>query len=136
MKKKRIVPDSVTWKKICNVNQRRKGEKFCQLCTTEKVYIASADRTTSLNCRSEVMQKCRHKEELVLANTLQIRSAGRRQVQRRNREDSGEEEDLGEMRQEEGEDGEDQEEGGQELDVNSMMLRSMRRNRTNYTQFF
>ena len=65
-----VVPDDISWRKIVDVKPRSRGAKYCPLCITEKVFIARADQETSLNPRSEVMRKCRHKESLVLANFL------------------------------------------------------------------
>ena len=49
---------------------RQKGVKMCNLCNLEKTSIAIADPTTSLNKRSEILQRCRHRDKLVLANNL------------------------------------------------------------------
>ena len=37
------------------------GSKRCDLCLTEKLAIAQADPTTSLNKRSELVSSCRHR---------------------------------------------------------------------------
>ena len=40
--------------------------KRCNLCLTEKLMILSADKTTLLNRRSELISKCRHQNKLSL----------------------------------------------------------------------
>ena len=65
-----LEPDSVKWSVISATNTRRRGEKSCSLCTTEKVNIANGDTDKMLNKRSEVMRKCKHQEELMLDNYL------------------------------------------------------------------
>jgi len=39
----------------------------CQLCLEEKVMISTADPRTSLNKRSEIIAKCRHRKKFLLA---------------------------------------------------------------------
>ena len=69
-RKKGINIDEIKWSKMFEVNPRQKGEKMCNLCNLEKTSIAIADPTTSLNKRSEILQRCRHRDKLVLANNL------------------------------------------------------------------
>ena len=42
--------------------------KRCDLCLTEKFVIISADKSTLLNKRSELISKCRHKKKFSLSN--------------------------------------------------------------------
>ena len=42
--------------------------KRCDLCLTEKLMILSADRSTLLNKRSELVSKCRHQNKFCLSN--------------------------------------------------------------------
>ena len=65
-----IEPDSVKWSVVSATHKRRRGERSCSLCTTEKVNIANGDTDKILNKRSEVMRKCKHREELMLENYL------------------------------------------------------------------
>ena len=44
------------------------GSKHCDLCLTEKTIIALADPKTTLNSRSEILAKCRHKRKFCLIN--------------------------------------------------------------------
>ena len=43
------------------------GATHCDLCLTEKTIIALADPKVTLNSRSEVMGKCRHKLKFTLS---------------------------------------------------------------------
>ena len=70
LKKKGVVPDSITWSKVQQVMPRRKGDKICRLCNTEKTHIAIGDPSILLNKRNELMNRCRHKDSLVLTNDL------------------------------------------------------------------
>ena len=42
--------------------------KRCELCLTEKLMILSADRSTLLNKRTEIVSKCRHQNKFYLSN--------------------------------------------------------------------
>ena len=42
--------------------------KRCDLCLTEKLMIISADKSTLLNRRSEIISKCRHENKFYLSN--------------------------------------------------------------------
>ena len=42
--------------------------KRCDLCLTEKLTILTADRSTLLNKRSELVSKCRHQNKFYLSN--------------------------------------------------------------------
>ena len=64
------------WNKIKAVKPKRKGEKMCQLCNLEKTLIAIGPEN-QLNERSEILQRCRHKDALVLSNNYR-RSTVRR----------------------------------------------------------
>ena len=43
-----------------------KESKTCVLCQTEKVFIAYSDHFSTLNARSELMGKCRHRMKFLL----------------------------------------------------------------------
>ena len=45
-----------------------KESKTCLLCQTEKVFIAYADHFSTLNVRSELTGKCRHRRKFLLMN--------------------------------------------------------------------
>ena len=70
LKKKGVEPDSIKWSKLKQVQPRRKGEKICRLCNTEKTNIVIEDPEVLLNKRHEIMQRCRHRDDLVLTNDL------------------------------------------------------------------
>ena len=42
----------------------------CALCTAEKVFIARGDEATMLNKKSEISNKCRHRNKHLLASVL------------------------------------------------------------------
>ena len=46
------------------------GAKECKLCNAEKYHILMEDHMKSLNCRSELLSKCRHKVKWKLAKLL------------------------------------------------------------------
>ena len=45
-----------------------KESKTCVLCQVEKVYIAYADHFSTLNARTELTGKCRHRRKFLLMN--------------------------------------------------------------------
>ena len=65
-----IVDSNITWTKVKEINPRRKGERICGLCNMEKTYIAAGDPAVLLNKRTEIMERCRHRDNLVLTNNL------------------------------------------------------------------
>ena len=71
--KKNIIPDSVTWSKVVGSHPRRRGSKICHLCIDEKVNIARTQDDNSLNSRSEMMTRCRHRDALMLSNCRRSR---------------------------------------------------------------
>ena len=44
--------------------------KRCDLCATEKLKIRDEDKSVSLNKRSELVSKCRHKNKYILASFI------------------------------------------------------------------
>ena len=70
LKRRGTTPDSIKWSKVKQVQPRRKGEKICRLCNTEKTQIVIGDPDVLLNKRHEIMQRCRHRDNLVLTNDL------------------------------------------------------------------
>ena len=69
--------DSIKWSKVREVNPRRKGDKICGLCNSEKTHIAVGNPDVLLNRRHEIMQRCRHRDNLVLSNNFSIRNVQR-----------------------------------------------------------
>ena len=53
---------NIKWEIIATAQPYKTSQKSCQLCLTEKLKILEhANHTNSLNKRSEIAQKCRHK---------------------------------------------------------------------------
>ena len=52
---------------------RKRGGKICSLCNDEKVFIAINHNEDSLNDRSEMMSRCRHRDRLMLSNCYNAR---------------------------------------------------------------
>ena len=59
-------PPNITWNVHCQVTPYQCGMKQCQLCLEEKLTIAKADKNITLNKRSELIGKCRHKAKFKL----------------------------------------------------------------------
>ena len=60
---------NIQWKILCKATSYANGQKFCDLCLTEKLHIAKNTNDSSyLNKRSELAQKCRHRAKFKLAN--------------------------------------------------------------------
>ena len=53
----------INWKIINQVILYKPGQKCCNLCLTEKLKILLANQPTTLNKRSELTGKCRHKNK-------------------------------------------------------------------------
>ena len=66
-------PDSITWSKVAGSLPRKRGGKICSLCNDEKVFIAINHNEDSLNDRSEMMSRCRHRDRLMLSNCYKER---------------------------------------------------------------
>ena len=72
LKKKRI-EFNMRWRIINQAPVYSKESGSCQLCQEEKYQIMFADRTESLNKRTEIFSKCRHREEHLLGNLLKTK---------------------------------------------------------------
>ena len=59
---------SIDWNITSHARPYQCGSKRCDLCTTEKLIIALADRNKSLNKRAELISKCRHENKFYLSN--------------------------------------------------------------------
>ena len=55
---------NISWERMCLAMPYKIGDRYCQLCLSEKVHIARSNmeetREEALNKRSEIMAKCRH----------------------------------------------------------------------------
>ena len=60
-------PFSIKWSIKRHAFAYRIGSKQCNLCLCEKTVIALADRKSTLNSRSEILAKCRHKRKFCLS---------------------------------------------------------------------
>ena len=60
----RGVDNNISWEKVCLAMPYKRGDRYCQLCLSEKVFIARANmeetKEEALNKRSEIMARCRH----------------------------------------------------------------------------
>ena len=60
--------DNIKWKILKQAPSYKQGQKFCDLCLTEKLAIARTSTDPAyLNKRFELAQKCRHKIKYKLA---------------------------------------------------------------------
>ena len=57
---------SISWKILKRCQTYKCGTRNCDLCTAEKVYILMSDPKSSLNKRSELISKCRHRKKFKL----------------------------------------------------------------------
>ena len=112
MKRQGKEPISVHWNVVKRAKQRRRGDRLCQLCLSEKAHILRADPRMTLNKRSELMQRCRHKDELMLSNFYSRSTVRGRRPGRPQRNDLLEEDSEGEERRPEGGGRPLEEEGG------------------------
>ena len=71
--------DNISWSMIKQIHPRRKGDRLCGLCNTEKTHIAIGDPLVLLNKRTEIMTRCRHRDSLVLTNNLSKHQTRRRE---------------------------------------------------------
>ena len=61
---------NVRWEIIERAPAYKPGNKDCKLCIAEKYHILGEDDKTSLNVRSELLSKCRHKAKWKLCKLL------------------------------------------------------------------
>ena len=57
---------NITWSKLLNARTYHPTRKKCDLCLAEKVLILTTENI--LNSRTELFQKCRHKNKYLLCN--------------------------------------------------------------------
>ena len=57
---------TISSKIICKAKPYHHGSRQCNLCLAEKYYILTANRSTTLNKRTELVNKCRHKNKYKL----------------------------------------------------------------------
>ena len=66
--KEKNVPHEVKWSIKARAMTYKPGSRRCDLCLVEKTVIALAEPKTTLNSRSEILSKCRHKTKFCLSN--------------------------------------------------------------------
>ena len=66
--KQRKIDYDIKWRIAKQAPVYSKESGGCQLCLEEKTFIMYADKEKSLNKRTEIMQKCRHREDHLLKN--------------------------------------------------------------------
>ena len=59
----------VHWSVLKQASSYSNVTKRCQLCLWEKYFIITADKSTNLNSRTELISKCRHANKFLLNNT-------------------------------------------------------------------
>ena len=64
--KDRQVPYNITWKIIRHATPYTPKTKRCNLCLWEKYHIITADKSMSLNSRTELISTCRHRRKFTL----------------------------------------------------------------------
>ena len=66
--KRKGIDYDIKWSSLCEALPYQGGGGLCNICITEKTFIARSDPNKTLNKRSEVMAKCRHKLPFYLNN--------------------------------------------------------------------
>ena len=58
----------ISWKIVCHATPYQHGSKVCNLCLAEKYAILAGNDDALLNKRTELVNKCRHKNKYKLIN--------------------------------------------------------------------
>ena len=58
----------ISWSVMSHAHAYSNATTRCNLCLAEKLHIISADKTSLLNKRSELISKCRHRNRFYLSN--------------------------------------------------------------------
>ena len=67
--KDRKIPYTIEWSIVTTAHPYVGSSRKCDLCLTEKMYIARSNHERMLNKRSELLRKCPHRREYLLAAT-------------------------------------------------------------------
>ena len=59
-------PYEIKWSIVSRTSPYKCGTRKCDLCLTEKYYILKSNKTITLNKRSEIANKCRHRSKFKL----------------------------------------------------------------------
>ena len=65
--KEKKIKYEIKWNIIKKVNKLKNGDRMCRLCTHEVRFILR-NKDSPLNCRNELMNKCRHRKKYLLDN--------------------------------------------------------------------
>ena len=68
--KDREVPYSIKWSIVTTAHPYVCGSRKCDLCLTEKLYIARSNHERMLNSRSELLRKCPHRRRHLLVSDV------------------------------------------------------------------
>ena len=60
---------SISWRILCHASPYSNKTKRCNLCIAEKYFIICKPEAATLNKRTELIGKCRHKDRFLLMNT-------------------------------------------------------------------
>ena len=60
---------SVSWRILKTVGKYKNGQRTCNLCSTDKLFIIKCRDKHLLNSRIEISSKCRHKRKVLLSKT-------------------------------------------------------------------
>ena len=61
----------IKWSILANATSYQKGNRYCDLCLTEKFHILKILHNPSyLNKRSELAQRCRHRSKYLLQSCI------------------------------------------------------------------
>ena len=60
---------TIHWKILCRARAYSNITKKCNLCTSEKYFIICRPELATLNKRSELLNKCRHRHKFTLNST-------------------------------------------------------------------
>ena len=66
----RITNPAISWKIVCHATPYQHVGKVCNLCPAEKCAILNANDDALLNKRTELINKCRHKNKYKLINAI------------------------------------------------------------------
>ena len=64
--KEKSLEFDIKWSILSNAKPATLGSRTCNLCTTEKLEIMRSDQKTSLNSRTELGNKCKHRAKFKL----------------------------------------------------------------------
>ena len=66
--KEKDIDHKINWSILKHTKSYSNASKRCQLCLWEKFYIITSNKQTTLNSRTELLNKCRHAKKFLLCN--------------------------------------------------------------------